>query len=75
MEKGVSPEWHNYFLCGVQGILEKLPNNNKKTGMIATISGNIPLASGLSSSSALVSAATLTTGYIHKVSKIFNYCF
>lgn len=65
--KGIPPDWYNYFLCGVRGILENLPKDTPKCGMLVTISGNIPPASGLSSSSALVSAATLTTSFVHKV--------
>lgn len=70
MEKGVPPEWHNYFLCGVKGIYEKLPSDLEKRGMMVMVSGNIPPASGLSSSSALVSAATLATSYVHGVSRL-----
>lgn len=63
------PEWHNYYLCGVKGIYEKLPDDVEKRGMIVMVSGNIPPASGLSSSSALVSAATLATSYVNDVSE------
>lgn len=35
--------------------------------MMIAVSGNIPAASGLSSSSALVSASTLATSYIYGV--------
>ncbi|KAG4066356.1 hypothetical protein HA402_000580 [Bradysia odoriphaga] len=61
-----SPDWYKYFLCGVRGVIEHfsvLP----ACGMKVLVSGNIPPASGLSSSSALVSAATLTTSYANKV--------
>lgn len=66
-EKGGSPDWHNYFLCGVKGIQEKLPADAKLLGMNVVVSGNVPPASGLSSSSALVSAATLATSYVNNV--------
>lgn len=69
-EKGTPPEWYSYFLCGVQGIAERLPENAEKRGLLVVVSGNIPPASGLSSSSALVSAATLATSYINKVSRV-----
>lgn len=73
-ENGVSPEWYNYFLCGVKGIYDELPNGPQH-GMFVTVSGNIPPAAGLSSSSALVSAATLATSYVNKVrfQHEFNY--
>ena len=66
MKKGISPSWHNYFLCGLKGVLEVL--NKDSVGMLVAVSGNIPLSSGLSSSSALVSAAALATSYANKVS-------
>uniref|UniRef100_A0A1L8E204 Putative galactokinase n=2 Tax=Nyssomyia neivai TaxID=330878 RepID=A0A1L8E204_9DIPT len=58
---GKGPEWYNYFLCGVRGALEEIQANGecKPKGMVVAICGNIPPASGLSSSSALVSAACL----------------
>uniref|UniRef100_A0A7G3AIA7 Putative galactokinase n=1 Tax=Lutzomyia longipalpis TaxID=7200 RepID=A0A7G3AIA7_LUTLO len=61
--EGKGPEWHNYFLCGVRGALEEIQRNGgcKLKGLMVAISGNIPPASGLSSSSALVSAACLAT--------------
>ncbi|XP_055382550.1 N-acetylgalactosamine kinase [Condylostylus longicornis] len=63
-----SPQWYNYFLCGIKGILDHL-NNVLPTnfGMSIVINGNVPPAAGLSSSSALVSAATLTMAFIYKV--------
>lgn len=57
--ENVLPEWHFYFLCGVKGVLEKLPPETTPRGFRASVYGNIPLGSGLSSSSALVSAVTL----------------
>lgn len=69
-ENGIPPEWHNYFLCGVKGMMETLSKDAQRIGMLITVSGNIPPASGLSSSSALVSAATLATSYINKVIKM-----
>ncbi|XP_055533805.1 N-acetylgalactosamine kinase isoform X2 [Wyeomyia smithii] len=60
------PEWYKYFLCGIKGILEyKRPSNAK--GMLIVLSGNIPPASGLSSSSAIVSASVLCSAYLHNV--------
>ncbi|XP_031618440.1 N-acetylgalactosamine kinase [Contarinia nasturtii] len=66
-ENGTPPEWYNYFLCGVKGIYDELPNG-PQWGMLVTVSGNIPPAAGLSSSSALVSAATLCTSFVNKFS-------
>lgn len=66
-ENGVAPEWYNYFLCGVKGIFNEL-KDGEKTGILVTVSGNIPPAAGLSSSSALVSSATIATSFINNVS-------
>ncbi|KAJ9580402.1 hypothetical protein L9F63_003926, partial [Diploptera punctata] len=70
VKKGTSPSWHQYFLCGLKGVLETL--NKDSVGMLVAASGNIPLSSGLSSSSALVSAAALAATYAnkHKMSKL-----
>uniref|UniRef100_A0A8C0UUE5 Galactokinase 2 n=1 Tax=Cyanistes caeruleus TaxID=156563 RepID=A0A8C0UUE5_CYACU len=54
------PQWHNYFLCGLQGIQEHFGLNNP-TGMNCLLDGTIPPSSGLSSSSALVCCAGLVT--------------
>lgn len=66
-ENGIPPEWYSYFLCGVKGIADELLPNGLRCGMFVTVSGNVPPAAGLSSSSALVSAATLATSYINEV--------
>ncbi|XP_063698470.1 N-acetylgalactosamine kinase [Culicoides brevitarsis] len=65
-----APNWYSYFLCGVKGILEHLKeeeNLMSQTGFMVVISGNVPPSAGLSSSSALVSAAVLGTAFLHKV--------
>lgn len=59
------PQWYKYVLCGVKGALEHL-NNQKSSGVQLLIDGNIPPASGLSSSSALVSAACVSFLYAQK---------
>lgn len=59
-----SPPWYNYFLCGIKGVFDHLNNVLPESGITVAISGNVPPASGLSSSSALVSAAVLVTAYI-----------
>lgn len=60
------PEWYKYFLCGVKGILEFSKPSHPK-GMMVVLSGNIPPASGLSSSSAVVSASVLSSAHIHNI--------
>lgn len=63
---GTYPLWHNYFLCGVKGILEYLHKMGDfpRRGFMVAVSGNIPPASGLSSSSALVCSSALATAYL-----------
>ncbi|CAH1169716.1 unnamed protein product [Phaedon cochleariae] len=73
-----SPKWYQYFLCGVRGVLEVLPQNRPIKGMRIVVSGTVPQSAGLSSSSALVSAAALATSHTHEFSmskeKIANLC-
>ena len=52
--------WYSYILCGVRGAIEELGIQNP-VGMDLLVNGSIPPASGLSSSSALVCCAALTT--------------
>ncbi|XP_026497108.1 N-acetylgalactosamine kinase [Vanessa tameamea] len=59
------PFWYNYVLCGIKGALEHL-DNKVINGVKLFIDGNIPPASGLSSSSALVSAVCLAFLYAQK---------
>lgn len=62
-------DWYNYYLCGIQGIFESIESQQiKETGMQVALYGDIPPASGISSSSALVSAAVLATAYIQNFS-------
>lgn len=64
--QGSYPAWHNYFLCGVKGLIdyiEKMGDSPRK-GFRVAVSGNIPPASGLSSSSALVCSAALSTAFM-----------
>ncbi|CAK9797936.1 N-acetylgalactosamine kinase [Anthophora quadrimaculata] len=58
------PDWYKYFLCGVKGALEVIPEECLPGGILAAVWGNIPPNSGLSSSSALVSAAVLLTVHV-----------
>lgn len=65
-ENGTAPPWHDYFLCGVKGIFDEYLDCDKR-GMLVIVSGNIPPAAGLSSSSALVSSSALATSLINEV--------
>lgn len=62
---GKNPCWTNYFLCGVKGAREYLTESQLKAvesiGFLFAVTGNIPESSGLSSSSALVTAAVMAT--------------
>ncbi|CAF0774792.1 unnamed protein product [Didymodactylos carnosus] len=60
------PLWDDYFKCGVQGIRDKYPNTKLK-GMNILIDGTIPRSAGLSSSSALVVCASLTTAIANNI--------
>lgn len=59
-------KWFNYLLCGFKGIVETL-SLTQPVGMDILIDGNVPPSAGLSSSSALVCCAALTTAYANKV--------
>lgn len=63
-----APRWYQYFLCGVKGITEVLPKVHNLKGMNVFAKGSIPQSAGLSSSSALVSAAALATAHANNVS-------
>lgn len=69
-----APEWYNYFLCGVKGIYDEMANG-QPCGMFVTVSGTIPPAAGLSSSSAMVGAATLATSFVNEVCFHFETIF
>ncbi|XP_044269352.1 N-acetylgalactosamine kinase [Tribolium madens] len=73
-----APDWHQYFLCGIKGIFDILPKDVDLKGMNIVVSGKIPPSAGLSSSSALVSAAALATAHAHSFpmskEKIANLC-
>ncbi|XP_053683042.1 N-acetylgalactosamine kinase [Sabethes cyaneus] len=66
LDQSGGPEWYKYFLCGIKGILE-YEKPSVIHGMMIVLSGNIPSASGLSSSSAIVSASVLCSAYLHNV--------
>jgi len=64
--------WGNYIKAGVKGIIDHLQSNDYHNlsdlcGFDAVVSGTLPLAAGLSSSSALVVAAALSFVVINKL--------
>nr|CAD7570507.1 unnamed protein product [Timema californicum] len=67
VKPGKAPAWYCYVLCGIKGVLEALPSGQKPVGLSLAVTGNVPQASGLSSSSALVCAAALATVYANKL--------
>ncbi|KAJ8924749.1 hypothetical protein NQ315_000902 [Exocentrus adspersus] len=73
-----APQWYEYFLCGLKGVFEILPKDVELKGMKIVVSGTIPQSAGLSSSSALVSAAALATSHAHNLTlskeKIATLC-
>lgn len=64
------PNWYDYVLCGLKGVLE-LSRNAPDKGLMIHLHGTIPPASGLSSSSALVCCAALALGVVLDV-RIFH---
>ncbi|KAH8384378.1 hypothetical protein KR200_000085 [Drosophila serrata] len=64
LPKSGGPAWYNYFLCGIKGIQENLGSQWSPIGMRIAVDGNVPLAAGLSSSSAMVSSAVLATAHV-----------
>ncbi|XP_054713706.1 N-acetylgalactosamine kinase-like [Uloborus diversus] len=60
------PHWYHYFLCGYKGISEKYVL--KRKGLNVVVKGSVPPSAGLSSSSALVCASALATGYANGIS-------
>ena len=64
----VNPDgkWHNYVACGVKGAVEDMSLLLPKSIRMA-VDGNIPCASGLSSSSALVCSSALATYKIQEI--------
>jgi len=67
------PQWYHYFLCGYRGILEHFSLSGAR-GIDLLFDGTIPRSAGLSSSSALVCCAALTTmhAYDKQLSKVMN---
>lgn len=63
------PQWYNYCLCGIKGIFDHIEKSGafEKKGFLIAVSGNIPPASGLSSSSALVCASALSTALLYEM--------
>ena len=59
-------DWFNYFLCGYKGIVDDL-GVGEPMGMDVVVDGNVPPSAGLSSSSALVCCAALSTAYANRI--------
>ena len=59
-------EWYNYFLCGYKGIVDDL-GVPEPVGFDVVVDGSVPPSAGLSSSSALVCCAALTTAHANRV--------
>ena len=59
--------WYNYFMCGYRGILEH-EGMTKSQGLKMMMHGIVPPGAGLSSSSAFVCCAAMTTMYGNKKS-------
>lgn len=64
------PQWYNYFLCGLKGMLEDMKLDKVK-GLTCMVDGTVPPSAGLSSSSALVCCSALLTMHAngHSLSK------
>ena len=68
------PKWHDYFLCGLRGVLDSSGDSiNSGRGLQALVDGSIPPAAGLSSSSALVCGSAVTCRILilndHRIAK------
>lgn len=73
LPKSGKPAWYNYVLCGIKGIRDAAAEQPCTVrGMRIAVSGNIPTAAGLSSSSALVCAATLATSYANATIRLLD---
>lgn len=59
-------QWYDYVLCGVTGVRQYCKLKTL-VGMDLLVDGNIPPASGLSSSSAVVCSAALVTALANKI--------
>jgi len=60
-------QWYHYFLCGYKGVVEEYKETIDSTSNPAIevlVDGNVPKAAGMSSSSAFVCAAGLSTAVI-----------
>ncbi|OWF55326.1 N-acetylgalactosamine kinase-like [Mizuhopecten yessoensis] len=63
----ISPEWYNYFLCGVLGVHRHQGSHRQHVeGMACMVSGTVPISAGLSSSSALVCCSALITMHANR---------
>ncbi|KAI5700590.1 hypothetical protein M8J76_012636 [Diaphorina citri] len=70
VKDGKAPQWYEYFLCGIKGIqdlMKERGDSGRIKGLSVLVSGSIPPAAGLSSSSALVCAAVLASSIVNKL--------
>lgn len=69
------PQWYNYALCGVRGVIEHM-GAGSVVGFNALVDGSVPKSAGLSSSSALVCCAALATAQVNgwTLTKVTNTC-
>uniref|UniRef100_A0A6A7G9C7 N-acetylgalactosamine kinase-like n=2 Tax=Hirondellea gigas TaxID=1518452 RepID=A0A6A7G9C7_9CRUS len=63
------PAWYDYVLCGIYGVQQELKLATLP-GMNFVVMGKVPMAAGLSSSSALVCGAAVATNSILKTVEI-----
>ncbi|CAG9325832.1 unnamed protein product [Blepharisma stoltei] len=54
--------WTNYFVAGYRSVTEEIPVENR-VGMLIMVDGDVPIASGLSSSASFTVCAALATLY------------
>lgn len=64
--------WWNYFLCGLQGMLDFSGQEYMDCGLECLVDGTIPPRAGLSSSSAMVVAAAICNNTCHVTSAQWN---
>lgn len=61
--------WISYFVAGYRSVLEKIPEE-QRTGMLIMVDGDVPIASGLSSSASFTVCSALATLYANSSGKI-----
>jgi len=69
---GEAPGWYLYYFCGLLGVLEEFKLEETAGSLEICVDGRVPRCAGLSSSSALVCAATLATLSANNVKFVQN---